>query len=85
MSGQLLHAKMKLSGDKPAGTDPIFLTVRCRVQRIVAALNADFTPSRKVELDFSELIFANGRHIPIHTRVTPGSGQVIQFVTSSDD
>ena len=60
MSGQLLHAKMKLSGDKPAGTDPIFLTVRCRVQRIVAALNADFTPSRKVELDFSELIFANG-------------------------
>ena len=25
----------------------------------------------------------DGRHIPIHTTVTPGSGQVIQFVTSS--
>ena len=34
MSGQLLHIKMKLSGDKAAGTDSIFLTVRCRVQRV---------------------------------------------------
>ena len=26
----------------------------------------------------------DGRHIPIYTTVTPGSGQVIQFVTAAD-
>ena len=34
MAGQLLHVKMRLSGDKTAGIDSILLTVRCRVQRV---------------------------------------------------
>jgi hypothetical protein len=54
-------------------------------KRALAALNVDFTPARRVELEFSELILSNGKHILIHARVTPGSGQAIQFVTSNDD
>src|ERR1039458_9600818 len=49
----------------------------------VDALNADFTPPRKVQIEFDDLELTNGRHIPIHTTVTPGSGQVIQFVTAA--
>ena len=73
----------------PVGTEARGQIVRIdsasRGERAVAALDADFTPARKVELNFNELILANGKRISIHTRVTPGSGQVIQFVTSSDD
>ena len=53
-------------------------------RRTLDALNADFTPPRKVQITFDDLELADGRHIPIRTTVTPGSGQVIQFVTSAD-
>jgi hypothetical protein len=53
-------------------------------KRTLDALNADFTPARKVQIEFRELKLSNGRAIPIHTSVTPGSGQVIEFVTSAD-
>jgi len=53
-------------------------------KRTLAALNADFTPLRKVELGFNELVLPDGRHLPIQTSVTPGSGQVIQFITAAD-
>jgi hypothetical protein len=46
-------------------------------------LNAEFTPSRKVEIEFDELEQLDGQHIPIHTTVIPGSGQVIKFVTAA--
>jgi hypothetical protein len=52
-------------------------------RRTLDALNADFTPSRKIQIEFNDLLLPDGRHIPIHTTVTPGSGQVIQFVTNS--
>jgi hypothetical protein len=51
-------------------------------RRILDALNADFSPPRKVQIEFDDLDLTDGRHIPIDTSVTPGSGQVIQFVTS---
>jgi hypothetical protein len=54
-------------------------------RRTLDALNAEFTPPRKVQIEFDDLELSDGRHIPIHTTVTPGSGQVIQFVTSADD
>src|SRR5579864_4485238 len=54
-------------------------------RRTLEALNADFTPARKVQIEFNDLEMPDGRHIPIHTTVTPGSGQVIQFVTSSGE
>lgn len=54
-------------------------------QRTLEALDADFTPPRKVHVEFQELVLGPGRHIPIRTVVTPGSGEVIQFVTAADD
>ena len=53
-------------------------------KRTLDALNADFTPPRKVQIEFDDLELIDGRHIPIQTTVTPGSGQVIQFVTTAD-
>jgi hypothetical protein len=53
-------------------------------KRVLDALDADFTPTRKFEVTFSEVILTDGKHIPIHTIVTPGSGQVIKFTAAAD-
>jgi hypothetical protein len=53
-------------------------------KRTLAALNADFTPERKVEVTFDDLQLSDGRHLPLHTHVTPGSGQVIELVTAAN-
>jgi hypothetical protein len=53
--------------------------------RAEAVLNADFTPAHKIDVEFSRLVLPNGRRIHIETRVTPGSGQVIQFVSATGD
>ena len=55
-----------------------------RGKRTLAALDADFTPTRKVEVSFDELLLADGRRFPIATSVTPGSGQVLQFVAAAE-
>ena len=54
-------------------------------KRTLAAFDADFTPAHAIDVTFTELILADGRHIPIHTVVTPGSGQVIQFLTAANE
>jgi hypothetical protein len=51
-------------------------------KRLMAALDGDFTPERKVELSFNDLVLPDGRHFHLKTRVSPGSGQVIRFVTA---
>jgi len=53
-------------------------------KRTLSVLNADFTPLRNVEIGFNELVLSDGRHLPLHTRVTPDSGQIIQFVTAPE-
>ena len=53
-------------------------------RRTLAGLNADFTPVRNVEVTFTEVLLPDGKHIPIHTSVTPGSGQVMQFVSAPE-
>jgi hypothetical protein len=53
-------------------------------RRTAAALDTDFSPSRMLTLTFDELALADGKRISLHTNVTPGSGQVIQFVTADD-
>jgi hypothetical protein len=52
--------------------------------RTLSALNADFTPSRKLSVAFDELILPDGRHIDLHATVVPGSGQVIRLVTADE-
>jgi hypothetical protein len=54
-------------------------------RRTLSILNADFTPAHKIELEFDDLVLPEGRHIRLHSAVTPGSGAAIQFVTSGDD
>jgi hypothetical protein len=55
-----------------------------RGKRTIAALDADFTPERKVEVSFNDLALPDQRHFQLQTSVTPGSGQVIRFVTAAE-
>jgi hypothetical protein len=55
-----------------------------RGQRTAAALNANFTPERNVEVNFDNLELADGRHFPLQSTVTSGSGQVIRFVAAAE-
>lgn len=54
-------------------------------KRTRAALDADFTPTRKIEVEFSEFVLPDGKRIPVHTTVTRGSGHPISFVTQASD
>jgi hypothetical protein len=54
-------------------------------KRTLAILNANLTPSHNIEVKFNDLALADGKHIPLHTVATPGSGQVIQLVSASED
>ena len=54
-------------------------------RRTTAALDADFTPARKTEIEFDELILPGGKRLAVHTVVTPGSGQPIQFVSAAEE
>jgi hypothetical protein len=54
-------------------------------KRTMAALDADFTPAHKVEIEFSDLALPDGKHIAVRTSVTPGSGQELNFVTAKED
>jgi hypothetical protein len=49
-------------------------------RRTLSALDGDFTPGHKLGIEFNELVFPDGRHIPVHTVVTPGFNQVMEFV-----
>ncbi len=53
--------------------------------RTRAVLNADFTPVKKVEIGFDELVLADGKRLPLHASVTPGSGHVIELVTAANE
>lgn len=53
-------------------------------ERAMAALDANLTPARQIEVEFTELVTADGKHIPIQTSVVPGSGQVLQFVSAAE-
>src|SRR5258706_11840560 len=53
--------------------------------RTLAAMNWAFMPLRKVEVGFHELVLPDGRRFPLHASVTPGSGQIIEFVTSANE
>ncbi|HTR45773.1 MAG TPA: hypothetical protein VMM16_00100 [Verrucomicrobiae bacterium] len=53
-------------------------------KRTVAALDANFTPSRPVEVEFSQIALPDGKQLAVHTTVTPGSGDVVEFVSAAD-
>ena len=54
-------------------------------KRTAAALDANLTPDRKVEVKFTSIRLPGGKTIAMRTHVTPGSGQVTQFISSADE
>jgi hypothetical protein len=52
--------------------------------RTLAAMNADFSPEHRVRIEFDELVLMDGRHLPIHVLVMPGSSSVLRFVPASE-
>ena len=73
----------------PAGTEVDGHIARIETistkKRALGILNADFTPTRKVDVEFNQLVLAEGRTIPFKAVVTPGSGQVMQLVSTKND
>ncbi|HEY7825860.1 MAG TPA: hypothetical protein VIC00_03500, partial [Candidatus Acidoferrales bacterium] len=73
----------------PAGTEVAGKIIRIETisagKRTLAAMDADFTPARKFDVEFDELILPNGKHIAIQTSVTPGSGEEMQLVTAANE
>jgi hypothetical protein len=54
-------------------------------KRTMAALDANFSPHRDVEITFDELVLADGRRFPLHTQVSLASQGVLQFATAPED
>lgn len=73
----------------PAGTEVDGHIARIgalsRKKRALGILNADFTPARKIDVQFDQLVLAEGRTMPFKSVVTPGSGQVMQLVSNKDE
>ena len=54
-------------------------------KRTEAALDANFTPPHKIHVEFDQITLPSGRQVPVHTTVTPGSGNVVEFVSAADE
>jgi len=52
-------------------------------QRTLAAMNADFSPSRDVRIEFDNLLLEDGRHMRLQTAVSLASPGVLQFAPAS--
>jgi hypothetical protein len=91
--GQPVHGKITepvYSFDKivvPAGSEVTGKVAHIdgvsKIQRTVAALNANFSPDRRVYIEFDELVLGDGRHLPLYTVVSPASQGVLQFVPAN--
>ena len=46
-------------------------------KRTLAALNAEFTPTRSVEVEFNGLDLPDGRHLQLQTNVATSAGECI--------
>src|SRR5262249_31907861 len=52
-------------------------------ERALAALNADFSPSHRVHVEFDQIILRNDTQIRMSASVSPDAG-VLQFVTATE-
>ena len=93
-AGQPIRAKIAepvYAYDKlvvPAGSEVIGSVTRLAgvsvSRRIMAGLDANFSPTRDVEITFDQLRLSDGRSIPVRTEVSPGSQGVLQFAIAAD-
>ena len=51
--------------------------------RALEAINADFSPYRRVQVELDEVHLADGRILPIAVVVSPGSNGVLEFVSAN--
>ncbi len=92
--GQVVHGKLTepvYSFDKlviPAGSEVTGKVTALgevpKIRRAMAALDADFSPPRRVQIEFTELGLPDGRKLPLQTVVSPGSLGVLQFVPATN-
>lgn len=72
----------------PAGSEAIGHIAEIQnvsaAKRTLTALNADFTPQRKTRVEFSEIILPDGKQMSISGETTPGSGEVMQFISAGN-
>ncbi len=54
------------------------------MRRTLAALDANFSPFRDVQITFDALMLPDGHRVPIRTQVSPTSQGVLQFATATD-
>jgi hypothetical protein len=52
-------------------------------QLTFSILNADFSPPRPIEVTFDNIVLADGRNLPLHAAIMPGSGQVIRLIEAA--
>lgn len=93
-TGQPIHGKIAepvYAFDKlvvPAGSEITGYVTRISgvtaMKRTLAALDANFSPSRDIEITFDRLMLPDGRRIPLHTQVSPASEGVLQFATATE-
>ena len=55
-----------------------------RMARTMQAANGNFSPVRKVHVQFDELVMADGRHVPLHTVASPAPDGVLRFVSANE-
>ena len=86
-TGQPVHGKVAepvFAFDKlvvPAGSEVTGSVTRIAgvsaLKRTSAAMNANFSPSRDVEIAFDQLTLPDGRRVPLRTQVSPASQGVL--------
>jgi hypothetical protein len=93
-AGQPIHGKIAepvYAFDKlvvPAGSEVTGSVTRIAgvsaMKRTISVLDANFSPSRDVEITFDQLILPDGRRVPLHTQVAPASQGVLQFASATE-
>src|SRR5579872_2884442 len=64
---------------KVSGIDPV-----PKMTRTMQAANGNFSPMRKVHVQFEELVMADGKTVALHTVASPAPDGVLRFVAANE-
>jgi hypothetical protein len=68
-----------LVNGKVSAIDPV-----PKMIRTMQAANGDFSPARKVHVQFDELVMANGKTLALHTVASPAPAGVLRFISANE-
>jgi len=74
----LIPVGTKVNG-KVAAIDPV-----PKMARTMQAANGNFSPLRKVHVQFDELVMADGKTVALHTVASPAPDGMLRFVSAND-